>query len=271
MLGLSKSRFYAMMKAGVFPKPIRTAACKRPVFDADLQQKCLEIRQTGIGHNGQPVLFNRKRQKSTSRKFRQDHPPISKEHAELVEAMKSLGLTVKPEEVQTAYKICIRTVEVESTTAKSCGSCFSTYGESGSGPISHNTQITKLNGHLCHQEPTNMTENAPSCVSQNGKAKLQIVAEVAKIVRKYGLDYEGWRYISKRVRQKCDLRPAKKGRKLPRILTADDFRRFYEAVDRADDVQHSLLLRLLFLRGFGLANCAASRSATWTWRTARFS
>ncbi len=104
MLGLSKSRFYAMMKAGVFPKPIRTAACKRSVFDADLQQKCLEIRQTGIGHNGQPVLFNRKRQKSTSRKFRQDHPPISKEHAELVEAMKSLGLTVKPEEVQTALQ-----------------------------------------------------------------------------------------------------------------------------------------------------------------------
>ena len=91
-----------------------------------------------------------------------------------------------------------------------------------------------------------MTENQPSCVSQNGKAKSQIVAEIAKIVRKYGLDYDAWRYISKRVRQKCDLRPAKKGRKLPRILTADDFRRFYEVVDRADNVQHSLLLRLIF-------------------------
>jgi integrase len=29
-------------------------------------------------------------------------------------------------------------------------------------------------------------------------------------------------------------------------LTADDFRRFYQAVDRADDVQHSLMLRLMF-------------------------
>lgn len=91
-----------------------------------------------------------------------------------------------------------------------------------------------------------MTENLPNCVTQNGKAKLQIVAEVAKIVRKYGLDYEGWRYIAKRVRQKCDLRPAKKGRKLPRVLTADHFRRFYQVVDQANDVQHILMLRLLF-------------------------
>ena len=91
-----------------------------------------------------------------------------------------------------------------------------------------------------------MTENRPDCVSQNGKAKSEIVLEIARIVRKHGLDYDGWRYISKRVRQKCELHPAKKGRKLPRILTADDFRRFYQAVDRADDVQHSLMLRLLF-------------------------
>jgi integrase len=91
-----------------------------------------------------------------------------------------------------------------------------------------------------------MAENQPNCVSQNGKAKLRIVSEIARIVRKHGLDYEGWRYIAKRVRQKCDLRPAKKGRKLPRILTADDFRRFYRVVDQADDVQHALMLRLVF-------------------------
>jgi integrase len=94
-----------------------------------------------------------------------------------------------------------------------------------------------------------MTENSPKGVSQNGKAKSEIVAEIARIVRKHGLDYDEWRYISKRVRQKCELRPVKKGRKLPRILTADDFRRFYQVVDQADDVQHSLMLRLLFYTG----------------------
>ena len=100
MLGLSKSRFYALIQSGIFPQPVRHESCKRPVFDADLQQKCLEIRQTGIGHNGEPVLFNRKRRKPTQPKPRQDHHPISEEHAELVEALKSLGLTATAEEVQ---------------------------------------------------------------------------------------------------------------------------------------------------------------------------
>ncbi len=48
------------------------------------------------------------------------------------------------------------------------------------------------------------------------------------------------------MRQVCDLRPDKKPVKLPRVLTAEEFRRFYKTVDEADDVQHSLMLRLLF-------------------------
>jgi integrase len=91
-----------------------------------------------------------------------------------------------------------------------------------------------------------MTENAATFASQNEKAKSEIVSQLARIVRRAGLDYEGWRYVAKQVRKECQLRPAKKGRRLPRILNADDFRRFYEVVDRADDVQHSLMLRLLF-------------------------
>ena len=72
-----------------------------------------------------------------------------------------------------------------------------------------------------------MPENGPSCTSQNGRAKSAIAAAIARIVRKAGLDYDGWRYVAKQVGKLCDLRPAKKGRKLPRVLTADDFRRFY--------------------------------------------
>ena len=91
-----------------------------------------------------------------------------------------------------------------------------------------------------------MTENTATFTTQNEKAKSEIVSQIARIVRRGGLDYEGWRYVAKQVRKECALRPAKKGRRLPRILNADDFRSFYEAVDRADDVQHVLMLRLLF-------------------------
>jgi integrase len=92
-------------------------------------------------------------------------------------------------------------------------------------------------------------ENPSNFGSQNGKAKSSIVSQIAKVVRKAGLDYDGWRYVSKEVRQTCDLRPAKKGRRLPRVLTAEEFRRFYLIVDRAEDVQHALMLRLLFYTG----------------------
>jgi len=94
-----------------------------------------------------------------------------------------------------------------------------------------------------------MTENTASFATQNEKAKSEIVSQVARIVRRAGLDYEGWRYVAKQVRKECDLRPAKKGRRLPRIMTTDHFRRFYEVVDQADDVQHALMLRLLFFTG----------------------
>lgn len=77
-------------------------------------------------------------------------------------------------------------------------------------------------------------ENPSSCGSQNGKAKsprARLVARMARLVRQAGLSYDDWRYISRSVRQKCDLRPAAKPKKLPRVLTADQFRAFYKAVD----------------------------------------
>ena len=85
--------------------------------------------------------------------------------------------------------------------------------------------------------------------TQNEKEKSDLVARISRIIRRSGLDYEGWRYVSKRVRQECSLKPAKRGRRLPKVLTQGDFRRFYEVVDKADDVQHSLMLRLLFYTG----------------------
>ncbi|MCE9566998.1 MAG: tyrosine-type recombinase/integrase [Planctomycetes bacterium] len=95
----------------------------------------------------------------------------------------------------------------------------------------------------------NLAKKPVNCVSQNEKAKSEIIGQIARIVRKAGLDYDGWRYVAKQVRQSCELSPAKKGKKLPRVLTADAFKKFYAAVDKADDVQHALMLRLLFFTG----------------------
>ncbi len=103
-------------------------------------------------------------------------------------------------------------------------------------------------------------ENPPKCVTQNGKAKssrARLVARLARFVRRAGLTYEDWRYVARRVRQKCDLHPAAKPKKLPRVLTADQFRKFYQVVDAAEDVQHALMLRLLFYTGVRVSELCA--------------
>ncbi len=103
-------------------------------------------------------------------------------------------------------------------------------------------------------------ENPIKCASQNGKAKsvkAQITSRIARLVRAVGLDYEGWRYVSRQVRRKCDLRPPKKPKKLPRVLNPDEFRGFYKVVDQADDVQHALMLRLCFYTGVRVSELCA--------------
>lgn len=96
---LSRSRFHALIQASVFPRPVRTESCKRPIYDLELQQKCLDIRRTGIGLNG-PVLFNRK-SKTPGKKAR---PRLTNDHADLIASLKSLGLQATAEAVDIALR-----------------------------------------------------------------------------------------------------------------------------------------------------------------------
>ena len=98
---LSRSRFYDLIESGVFPKPIQHPSSKRPMYDRGLQEKCLEIRETGIGMSGQPVLFNRKPRKGSppQRKKPQETKP---DHADLLEALKGLGLVTTAQAVNDA-------------------------------------------------------------------------------------------------------------------------------------------------------------------------
>lgn len=102
MLDLSKSRFFALVKAGSFPKAAQLESCKRPVYDLESQQKCLDVRRTGVGANGAPVLFNRKPKSGSTSKQRRAREPVANEHADLIEALKALGLTANSEAVGRA-------------------------------------------------------------------------------------------------------------------------------------------------------------------------
>lgn len=96
---LSRSRFYDLMNAGVFPEPVRNASSNRPIYSRDLIEKCLEIRRTGIGYNGEPVIFNRKLNKTRKPVHGQNHKPDSTSYGEVTAAVKALGLTTTNEAV----------------------------------------------------------------------------------------------------------------------------------------------------------------------------
>ena len=97
-LGLSRTRLYQLVETGAFPPPVRSGM-RRPYYTPDLQQKCLQIRKTGVGFNGQPVLFNKRRA----------HPVVRSEHRalyqDLVAALKSMGLKVNTRAVEHAARV----------------------------------------------------------------------------------------------------------------------------------------------------------------------
>lgn len=62
MIGVSKTRFYALQRAGVLPQPSAyVRSSRRPVFFIDAIYNALEVRRTNVGLNGHVVSFNKPR------------------------------------------------------------------------------------------------------------------------------------------------------------------------------------------------------------------
>ena len=147
----------------------------------------------------------------------------------------------------------MNTPTLQGSTSASSRTALDTKGETGGKearpPFRRTVSPRNLQRPKMPLEPRSCPKTCPMAdhkTEKRNQARLELVAQIARLVRKEGLDYDAWRYVAKKVRQVCDLRPEKKGRRLPRVLTTEEFRRFYQVVDRAEDVQHALMLRLLF-------------------------
>src|ERR1700724_2208570 len=83
-------------------------------------------------------------------------------------------------------------------------------------------------------------------VSPNEKAKSAVVPQLVRIARKARLGYDDFLYISQQARRKLGLRRGRKERRLPQLLADADLKRFFRAIQDCGDVQHEILLKLLF-------------------------
>ena len=96
MVGLSRARFYQLMGT-TFPLPRYTVSTKRPFYDEELQNLCLEVRRRNCGIDGKPVLFYAKRIGTTIRKPRKvtptpPPPKVEAHHDDILDGLRSLGL-----------------------------------------------------------------------------------------------------------------------------------------------------------------------------------
>ncbi len=57
MCRLSRARFYQLVREGIFPEPSRNPKTRRPLYDREQQEQCLEIRRSNLGANGKAVMF----------------------------------------------------------------------------------------------------------------------------------------------------------------------------------------------------------------------
>ena len=95
---LSRSRFYQLLQSGFFPKPKYDDRSKRPYYDIELQQKCLECRSSGIGVDGSFMLFYSPRKKESLADMRKKK--IDPALKEIVETLQTMGLEVTGKQVQ---------------------------------------------------------------------------------------------------------------------------------------------------------------------------
>ena len=96
-------------------------------------------------------------------------------------------------------------------------------------------------------------------VSPNEKAKSAVVAQLVRIARKARLGYDDFLYISQQARKKLGLRRGRKERRLPQLLADADLKRFFRAIQDCGDVQHEILLKLLFYTAVRVSELVRSR------------
>jgi hypothetical protein len=104
MLELSRARFYQLLKQGIFPPPVFDIRTRRPFYSLELQQICLDVRESNIGFNGSYVLFYspRKENQNVSKKSESRNKKNNPAHQELTETLKRMGLDVNVAQVGSA-------------------------------------------------------------------------------------------------------------------------------------------------------------------------
>jgi hypothetical protein len=102
--GLSRSRFYQLVGT-TFPFPVYDIASRRPRYTEELQQVCLDVRRHNCGIDGRSVMFYSEQIGMPVKKPKKVKAAGSDgKHANLLDGLRSLGLTATMPQVTAAVK-----------------------------------------------------------------------------------------------------------------------------------------------------------------------
>jgi predicted DNA-binding transcriptional regulator AlpA len=102
MCGLGRSRFYQLVGTA-FPFPVYAVSTRRPFYNQEMQQVCLEVRRRNCGIDGRPILFYAKpiNRKPSAKKTTSKVVPVPGQ-GELIEGLRALGMNATASQVTSA-------------------------------------------------------------------------------------------------------------------------------------------------------------------------
>jgi integrase len=89
-----------------------------------------------------------------------------------------------------------------------------------------------------------MRQITPTFTSPTERTKL--ISAFSRLVRHHRLTYEQFNLICRAVRKEMELARPRRSRRLPKLLPEASLKAFYDAVDHSGNLQHQIMLRLLF-------------------------
>jgi hypothetical protein len=103
LLKMSRSQFYFHVKRGTFHAPLRLPSNQRPYYTASMVEDIIKARETGVGVNGEFVIFYERQPPGTKAEPKQPKA----DHSGLLEGLALLGLNcVTQEQVEAAQAAC---------------------------------------------------------------------------------------------------------------------------------------------------------------------
>jgi integrase/recombinase XerD len=115
--------------------------------------------------------------------------------------------------------------------------------------ISLNGRNTKFDDQNLVPELTPEVANQSNFATPIQITKSAAAKQIASILRRSRVDYEGSKALIKKAREIAGLSPEPKPKRQPALLTDIELKRFFKAVDDVGNLQHKLMIRVLYFTG----------------------